>query len=452
MTRLLALAAILFLSACSFLDTEQARVCRLVLPALHPHQTIIREMQVAAPAGNEAATRTTRHAVRIDYTAQEGNERAAPHWAICMFEGGALTRGRLTLAGVDTDRGALGEARLLYLNRFWLADFAVATFDQASQSPPRVPQVPLPAAYAAQQLVNALALCAIYALLATAYALIYGLIGRLNLAFGEIAVVGAYGVIAGITATVALGVQEPLGALALGLCVGAMLAALWSWVIGALLVAPLHARFRLGQPILVATIAAAIAIQEFLRLTQGAQERWLPALFNEPLPLLRAGGFVVTATPLQFAITATATGAAVGVLLLLAKSRFGRAWRAFADDPGAAALFGVARERLIASTFALAGTLAGLAGWIVAIYYGTVSAGMGTMLGLKALVAAVVGGIGSLPGAFLGGILVGVIEAFWSAYFDIAFRDVVVFSLLIVMFVLRPGGLFGFASPGPRQV
>lgn len=452
MSRVLTLAMFLLLSACSFLDTEQVRVCRLVLPALHPDGTIIGEMQARAASAADASTRSPRLAVRIGYTAQEGNERAAPHWATCAFEGSALTRGRLTLVGVDTDRGTLGEARLLYLNRFWLADFAVAAFEQQSRLPPRVPQVPLALAYAVQQLVNALALCAIYALLATAYALIYGLIGRLNLAFGEIAVLGAYGVIAAITGAVAIGVEEPIGALALSVCIGALLAGLWSWFIGSAIVAPLHARFRLGQPILVATIAAAIAIQEFLRLTQGAQERWLPPLFNEPLALLRADAFVVTVTPMQLGITALALGTAAGVLLLLAKSRFGRAWRAFADDPGAAALFGVAHDRLIAATFALAGALAGLAGWIVAIYYGTVSAGMGTMLGLKALVAAVIGGIGSLPGAFLGGILVGVVEAFWSAYFDIAYRDVVVFSLLIVMFVLRPGGLFGFATRIPRQV
>src|SRR2546421_35013 len=126
--------------------------------------------------------------------------------------------------------------------------------------------------------------------------------------------------------------------------------------------------------------------------------------------------------------------------------------RAFADDPAAAALFGVAPRRLMAQTFVLAGLLAGLAGWIVAVYYGNVGFAMGTVLGLKALVAAVVGGIGSVPGAFLGGVLVALIEAAWSAYFDIAARDIVVFSLLIVVFVLRPGGLLGFAGPKPRDV
>ena len=109
-------------------------------------------------------------------------------------------------------------------------------------------------------------------------------------------------------------------------------------------------------------------------------------------------------------------------------------------------------DRLFAATFLLAGLLAGLAGWIVAAHYGNVSFSMGAMLGLKALVAAVVGGIGSVPGAFLGGVCVALIETGWSAYFDIEARDIVLFSLLIVVFVLRPGGLLGFTGPTPRDV
>lgn len=442
MPRVLALAALLALAACAPLDTEQLRVCRLVLPALHPAQTVFRETHIAATSGRE---------VRIDYEASEPDTRTfiRKHWTTCTFGGTALTRARLVLVGVTTDRGPLSEARLLYLNRFWLETPGAAS---PEETPAAVPNVPQAVAYAAQQLVNAIALCAIYGLLATAYALIYGLIGRLNLAFGEIAVVGAYGAIGGVSAAVALGFEDPIGALALAFVIAAALAALWSWFIGTVVVAPLHARFRAGQPILVATIAVAIAIQEFLRLTQGAHDRWLPPLFTAPIALLRADDFVATVTPMQIAVALIALAAAGAMLLLLAKSRFGREWRAFADDPDLVGLFGVSRERLIATTFVLAGLMAGLAGWIVAVYYGNVGFSMGTMLGLKALVAAVVGGIGSVPGAFLGGILVGLIEAAWSAYFDLDFRDIVVFSLMIVMFVLRPGGLLGYAGPSPRQV
>jgi branched-chain amino acid transport system permease protein len=424
-------------------DGEQLRVCRQVLPALHPDGTLLHEVgAAAAPLG--------RQGVRIDYDAREPGEPVRRRFATCGFGGSVFTSRRLDLVAVDTDEGPLGEARLTYLKRFWLGGLAGAA--PLASEPPSVPQVPLAAAYALQQLLNAVALAASYALLATAYSLIYGLIGRINLAFGDITVVGAFGALAAVAIAGAIGLADPIGGIAIALTLAAALAALWSWVAGVTIIAPLHARHRLGQPILVATIALSIALQEFLRLSGGAHEHWFPSLFSEPLALARAGPFVVTVTPIQIVIATAALGTAAAVLRLIARSRFGREWRAFADDPAAAALFGVAPRRVIASTFVLAGALAGLAGWVIAVYYGNVGFAMGTMLGLKALVAAVLGGIGSVSGAFLGGVLVALIEAAWSAYFEIGFRDVVVFSLLIIVFVLRPGGLFGFSGPQPREV
>jgi branched-chain amino acid transport system permease protein len=445
LARLAVLLLLLPLAGClGSVDGEQLRVCRLVLPALHPEGTELHELGHAAAA-------LGRQRVRIDYEAREPGEAPRARHATCGFGGSVFTGRRLDLVAVATDEGPLGEARLTFLRRFWLADAAVVA-SETSQAPPSVPEVPLAVAYAVQQFFNAVALAASYALLATAYSLIYGLVGRINLAFGDIAVVGAFGALAAVAVAAALGLADPIGGIAIALVLGAALAALWSWFAGVSVVAPLHARHRLGQPILVATAALSITLQEFLRLSGGAHEHWFPSLFNEALPLARAGAFVVTVTPIQLIIAAAGLGAAGAVLRLLARSRFGREWRAFADDPGAAALFGVAPRRVLASTFVLAGVLAGLAGWVIAVYYGNVGFAMGTMLGLKALVAAVLGGIGSVPGAFLGGVLVALIEAAWSAYFDIGFRDVVVFSLLIVVFVLRPGGLLGFSGPRPREV
>ena len=424
-------------------DGEQLRVCREVVPALHPDGTLVREIGAApAPLG--------RQGVRIDYDSREPGEPMRRRFATCGFGGSVFTGRRLDLVAVETDTGPLGEARLTYLKRFWLGGPAGVT--PAASEPPPVSEIPLAAAYALQQLLNAVALAASYALLATAYSLIYGLIGRINLAFGDITVVGAFGALAAVALAAALGLADPISGVAIALTLAAALAALWSWFTGISIIAPLHARHRLGQPILVATVALSIALQEFLRLSGGAHEHWFPSLFNEALPLARAGTFVVTVTPIQLVIATTALGTAAAVLGLIARSRFGREWRAFADDPAAAALFGVAPRRLIASTFVLAGALAGLAGWVIAVYYGNVGFAMGTMLGLKALVAAVLGGIGSVSGAFLGGVLVALIEAGWSAYFEIGFRDVVVYSLLIVVFVLRPGGLLGFSGPQPREV
>lgn len=160
----------------------------------------------------------------------------------------------------------------------------------------------------------------------------------------------------------------------------------------------------------------------------------------------------MTVTPVQLLVIVAAFAGAFTLLLLIARTSFGRQWRAVADDPLAAAMLGVNPAFVLSTTFVLAGLNAGLAGWIVAVYYGNVSFSMGTILSLKALLAALVGGIGRLEAAFLGGILIGLLEAFWSAYFDIASRDLVVFSLLIAIFVLRPGGLFGDGGPRVREV
>ena len=424
-------------------DNEQLRLCRLVPAVLHPDGTAIRELRVApAPLG--------RSGVRIDYAAREQGDVSRVQFVACGFGGTTFERDRLDLVAVETGEGLAGEARLLYLKRF------LAQAEREGGAPPssqqNLPQLPAAAAYALQQLVNAIALAAVYALLATAYSLIYGLVGRINLAFGEIAVLGAYGAIGGVAAAVALGLGDAIAGLALAFVLAAAISAGWSVLIGRVVVEPLHARHRLGQPILIATAAVALSVQEFLRISQGARERWTPPVFNQPIALARAEDFIVTVTPMQIVVAILGLAAACGVLLLLGRTRFGRAWRAFADDPGTAALFGVDGKRLLASTFLLAGLLAGLTGWIVAAYYGNISFSMGAMLGLKALVAAVVGGIGSVPGAFLGGVAVALIEATWSAYFDITARDIVVFSLLIVVFVLRPGGLLGLAGPKARDV
>jgi len=423
-------------------DSEQVRLCRAIIPVLNGAGAEIREIRAApAPLG--------RSGVRIDYAAREAGAERHLHSLVCGFGGTSFERDRLDLVAVETEAGRLGLARLTFLKRY-LADAEVSAAPPPSGEQART--LSAATAYALQQLINAIALAAVYALLATAYSLIYGLAGRINLAFGEIALLGAYGAIGGVAAIVALGIGDAFAGLALALLLAGVIAGSWSVVIGRLVIAPLHARFRLGQPILIATAAVALTISEFMRLTQGPRERWAPPVFNQPLALARAQDFVVTVTPMQIVVAALGLAAAGSVLLLLWRTRFGRAWRAFADDPGTAALFGVDGDKLFATTFLIAGLLAGLAGWVVAAYYGNVSHSFGALLGLKALVAAVVGGIGSVPGAFLGGICVALVEALWSAYFDISVRDIVVFALLIVVFVLRPGGLLGFAGPKPRDV
>jgi branched-chain amino acid transport system permease protein len=425
------------------IDDEQLRLCRDVIAALNPDGTELRELRYAPSALGLAG-------VRIDYVARPPGEASRVRYVACGFAGKTFSAERLDLVAVETDSGPLGDARLYYLKRFWLGSSPGA--GESVGGEPAVPALPPSLAYVAQQFVNAIALSAVYALLATAYSLIYGITGRINLAFGEIAMLGSFGAIAGLAVLVALGLDDPLTGVAVALAVAAAFSGLWSMAIGRHVIAPLHARHRLGQPILVATVGLALAIQEFLHLSQGVRDHWVPSLFKGPIALAHAGPFVVTVTPMQIAVVTTTLGAAAVMLWLFTRTRFGLSWRAYADDPHTAALLGVNGTRLLSTTFVLAGLSAGLAGAVVGVYYGNVGAGMGTMLGLKALIAALIGGIGSVPGAFLGGLVVGLVETAWSAYFDMTLRDLVVYTLLVVLFLLFPGGLFGLANPEPPRL
>jgi branched-chain amino acid transport system permease protein len=163
-------------------------------------------------------------------------------------------------------------------------------------------------------------------------------------------------------------------------------------------------------------------------------------------------GFAATATPMQILITAVALTVSLGTAGFMHRSAFGRRWRAVADDTLAASLCGVDSRKVLISTMTLGGILAGVAGWILIVHYGGVGFSNGLAVGLKALAAAVLGGIGSIGGALVGGIIVGMAETLWSGYFPSTWRDVAILGGLVILLAVRPGGLFGFAELGPRRV
>lgn len=227
----------------------------------------------------------------------------------------------------------------------------------------------------------------------------------------------------------------------------AAVAALLSWTTGRVIFRPLGR--SPSQPVLIATVGLAIVLQEAVRLSQGARERWLQPVLNEPM-VLSGHGFAVTITVAKVAIVALTVVLFGALLRAVRAGRWGRAWRACADDAGMAALCGIDVGRTVAMTFVVSGACAGIAGAIIALHYGGVGFTMGTILGFKALTAAVAGGIGSLPGAMLGSLLIAAIETVWSAYLPIAGRDVAVFALLAIVLVFRPGGLFALNQPQPK--
>jgi hypothetical protein len=201
------------LAACgSAIDGEQLRLCRDVIPAVNPEGTEFRELQYGPAALGQQG-------VRIDYAARAPGGAGAARYLACGFAGRTFSADRLDLVAVETDSGPLGDARLYYLKRFWLGSAAGA--GERVGGEPAVPVLPPSIAYVAQQFINAIALSAVYALLATAYSLIYGITGRINLAFGEIAMLGAYGAIGAIAVLVTLGLDDPLAGVAVALAAAA---------------------------------------------------------------------------------------------------------------------------------------------------------------------------------------------------------------------------------------
>ena len=385
--------------------------------------------------------------LRVDYSASAPGAAALPHFAECRFREPGRPKKSQDLVSIRTDRGPLGDYQLATLIRFWLATPEGRAADPLPLAGAEtVWSAPLPLAYGVQQAINGLPLAAIYALLAAAYSLVYGLVGRINLAFGEFAAAGGYAAALGVIMASGF---SPAATVTVALAVAAWTAAGLGVAAGRLVFAPLHRAS--GQQALVATVGLSLFLQEFLRLSQGARIPWVSPILNEPFAVLRAGRFFAAATPIALLVGAFALLAALGLLAAMKWTGFGRQWRAYADDPVAAEMFGVDPRTIFAKTFALASAFAGLSGFVMTLYYGGVGYGAATALGLKALIGAILGGIGSIPGAFLGGFLIGAFEAGWSAFLPIDYRDVAVYSLLAIVLVLRPGGVMGAGAPAARR-
>lgn len=427
------------LSGCgSVVDADQAGLCERVAAALHPDGTRL-SRSAFAPAGNGAS------GVRLTYVAREPEEAfSRPGVVLCLFAAPAGA-GRLDLTAVETADGGMDDSQLFILKRWWLDQGAGA---DAAQAPAPWVSLPLGPAFGLQQGLNALGPAALFAALATAFTLIHGLTGRIVLAVGEIAVTGG----AALLVYASLAQQSgslTLAHVGLGILAAVLTGALWAWAMGRFVLWPFQHRRGGGQGVLIASIGLALVLREALTLRQIGAAEWLPPLLHQPVPLAGTPAFTATTTPAHLMTVVLTGGAVAAAVLLLRLTPFGRAWRAMADDPGMAALCGVSPRALLGITCAMSGALCGLAGAMMVVSFGSVDAGLGLPLTLKALAAAVLGGVGSVGGAALGGVVVAALEMLWSSAFDIAYRDVVMYALLIVALVARPQGLLGAA---PRDV
>ena len=424
------------------LDADEVRICRDALPALEPAGHTIQVGRVSrGPVSGS---------VRVEYRAGPVGERDRIRFAVCRFGPDPTAAGRSELVGVETDRGAISGASLFLLKRYYLTTPEGA----AADAPPLDSGSLLPEwrpgfAYLAQQALGGLPRTAIYGLLAAAYALVYGLVGRINLAFGEIAAVGAAAAGICVAALSSGSVLAAPSAILAGMTLAMFGGALHSYAAG-------RAAFgtpRAGTAVagMIATLGLSLALSEYLRLAGPAVPDWIPPLGAVPIPVAKAGSFVVTITAASLLTSLVGVSTALCLALIMARSRFGRAWQAVSDDPGAAALFGVDGRRLLGLTLLSAGAAAGLAGALVAVQYGALGAAGGFGLGLKALAAAVLGGVGSVGGALAGGVAIGLIETLWSAYLPIESRDIALYAILVCAVVTLPDGVFGGKGAATRD-
>jgi len=296
-------------------------------------------------------------------------------------------------------------------------------------------------AYFLDQLINGLTLGSIYGLIAIGYTMVYGIIGMINFAHGEIFMIGAFISIISFLLLGAAGVTWVPLALLIVLIVAMLLTSIYGWSLERVAYRPLRRSPRLAA--LITAIGMSIFLQNYVQLLQSARNKPMQPIISGGVEVLRQQDYIVSLSYMQMIIIVLTVVLMVIFTTMIARTPLGRAQRACEQDRDMAALIGVNVDRTISLTFVVGAALASVAGMMFLLYYGVIDFFIGFLAGIKAFTAAVLGGIGSLPGAMLGGILIGLIEAFWSGYFTVEYKDVAAFSILVLVLIFRPTGLLG---------
>ncbi|MXQ11013.1 branched-chain amino acid ABC transporter permease [Microvirga makkahensis] len=436
------LAGLFLLAACGLaIDADQARVCRSTLPALNAGATITVQRIQAGPAARS---------LTVLYSAQYPDRPPLDRYATCTFAAEGLSFKKAELVGLATEEGPVSGASLYLLKQYYMETPEGIAADPGNPPHASVVEIPAGFAYWLQQILVSLPRTAIYALLSVAFALVFGLSGRINPAFGELAAAGSAATVAGAAIVLVSGLNSPLAGICAGLAAAVFAGAMHGAVGGHFTISRIQAASP--QPSLIATVGLSLVLMEYLRLVQSPVTVWLPPIWSAAWPLARSNDFLVSLTPISLVTAGLGLTASLALLWLMKATGFGRAWRAVADDSRAAAMMGVNGPRLLTQTLALAGGMAGLSGMLIVVQYGGLGFSGGFQYGLKALIGAIIGGIGSIPGALLGGFIIGLFETVWSAYLPIEGRDMALYAALVVFLIFRPGGLLGLQEATPRPV
>ncbi len=292
-----------------------------------------------------------------------------------------------------------------------------------------------------QQIFNGISLGAIYALIAIGYSMVYGIIGMINFAHGEVYMIGAYVGLLTLTVVSSIGKINAIFLVFIMLLVSTLVTGIYGFTIERIAYRPLREGPRLV--VLISAIGTSIFLQNLIALGQGARDRAIPNIITGAFQFNIGSDFEIVISYSRLMIIIITILLMLVLNIFIKHSRAGLASRACSQDIAMTNLLGIDTNRIVSLLFTIGAILAAIGGVLISLTTGRINPFIGFIAGIKAFTAAVLGGIGSLPGAMLGGILLGLIETLSSAYISSQYKDVITFSLLILVLLLRPTGFFG---------
>lgn len=292
-----------------------------------------------------------------------------------------------------------------------------------------------------QQLVNGLTIGSTYALIAIGYTMVYGIIGMINFAHGEVYMIGSYVAFIVLAGLAMLGIHSLPLLMTAAFLATIVVTSAYGYSIERIAYRPLRGSNRLIP--LISAIGMSIFLQNSVLLSQDSKDKSIPNLIPGSFSFGSGGAQEVLISYMQILVFVVTLVVMLCLTLFISRSRLGRACRACAEDIKMANLLGINTNNIIALTFVIGAALAAVAAVLLSMQYGVINPNAGFLVGLKAFTAAVLGGIGSIPGAMLGGLVLGVSEAFGADIFGDQYKDVVAFGLLVLVLLFRPTGLLG---------
>ena len=291
-----------------------------------------------------------------------------------------------------------------------------------------------------QQLINGLILGSVYGLIAIGYTMVYGIIGMINFAHGEIYMISAYLFAIFLALAGMFGIESLPVALLITLLLTLIITGVYGYSVERIAYRPLRGQMRLAP--LISAIGMSLVLQNYVQLAQGAKDQAVPPLYSGVIRFGSATEFVQI-THVQLMIVVVTLLFMLGLHVLINHTSLGRACRATQQDRTMANLLGINTDRVISLVFVIGAAMAAVAGVLITFNFGSFNYHIGFVAGIKAFTAAVLGGIGSIPGAMLGGIILGLSESLFAGFVNTDYKDVFAFGLLVLVLVFRPTGILG---------